>query len=202
MKLTDQDVLNIRHAHHDGDTATSLAVKYSVDVSTITKIVRGERRTSLGGPIVQPPPNRKRGQHWRSKLTPHQIVLMRLKSEAGATRAQLGQEFDVTASCIADIVNGRTYKDLPGPRSTKKTTRKHYRPRTELTNSEVQTIRARYADGTGTQNSLAAEYDVWPNTIGRIVRGESHMHVGGPITHKYKTQRTEDPQWQAKQLSP
>lgn len=188
MKLTDEDVRNIRYARRDGDTVTILSQKYGVHPSTITKLVEGLRRPDAGGPI-QPIALKAHQRYSHPKLTPHQVVLIRLKAHAGADRASLVEEFGVSLPCITDIINGRTHIDLPGPRSSKASVRKKYRPAPKLTEEDVVTIRERYAARDGSLASIAAEYSVWPVTIGRIVRGDTHRWAGGPITHRYNKKR-------------
>jgi hypothetical protein len=50
-----------------------------------------------------------------------------------------------------------------------------------LTEAGVVAIRVRYAAGSITQESLAAELGVLQSTVGRIIRGETWRHAGGPI---------------------
>lgn len=46
-KLTPDEVVSIRHAIQGGATATSLAPKYGVALTTITRIARGETWTGI-----------------------------------------------------------------------------------------------------------------------------------------------------------
>lgn len=52
-KLRDNEVAQIRNAYGArGHTMESLALRFGVTVQTISKIVRGERRTKQGGPVA------------------------------------------------------------------------------------------------------------------------------------------------------
>lgn len=180
MKLTDEDVLNIRNARADGDGVTYLAAKYAVDTSTIQKIIRGLRREDVGGPLVP------RNDAWPkgmkpvgTVLTDHQVVVIRLKAQAGARGKDLAKEYSVTPSTITDIVNGRTRRNLPGPR----------RHKYLLTDDQVRELREEYAAGGVTHKELAARYAVTKATIQNIASGTTRKSAGGPITKRKTSTR-------------
>lgn len=50
----------------------------------------------------------------------------------------------------------------------------------KLTNEQVFEIRMKYRGGQYTQSRLSREYGVIPETIGRIIRGDSHQNVPMP----------------------
>lgn len=51
----------------------------------------------------------------------------------------------------------------------------------KLTEEQVRIIRQRYATENILQKELAAEYEVWPTTISRIIRRETWSHVQGGV---------------------
>jgi hypothetical protein len=48
---------------------------------------------------------------------------------------------------------------------------------TKLTDTDILTIRSRYAAGRTTQQTLADRYNVTPSTIGKIIRREQWRHL-------------------------
>lgn len=177
MKLiSDEDVVNIRYARADGDSVAVLAEKYHVTVTTIHKIIRGLRRKELGGPIEPRNPGWPHRQPASQVLTDHDVVVIRLKAQRGARGMDLATEYGVTRSCIADIVNGRTRRSLPGP----------VVGRGHLTREQVRDVRERYAAGTR-RTVLAEEYGVNPATISNIIRGRTRRDAPGPITPRKGT---------------
>jgi len=62
-------------------------------------------------------------------------------------------------------------------------------PNSKLTDDKVRQIRDTYSTETIAQYELANHYGVSSPVIGKIVRGEAWVHVGGPITHRRWWQR-------------
>lgn len=66
-KLTEADVLDIRHLAAAGATGTSLAERYQVSRSLVTEIIRGNRWSHVGGPIRTDHGNRVHGRYARQE---------------------------------------------------------------------------------------------------------------------------------------
>jgi hypothetical protein len=58
----------------------------------------------------------------------------------------------------------------------------------KLTEADVIRIRERVAQGE-MAGQVAADYGVDASNVSKIARGDKWKHVGGPITHRYKTTR-------------
>jgi hypothetical protein len=84
------------------------------------------------------------------------------------------------------VACGRSTKDRRFPHSGPCGERNRHASLTEI---DVLNIRVRFDAGCVTQTDLAIEFGVLQSTIGRIIRGETWKHVGGPIIRVGKGRR-------------
>jgi DNA-binding MarR family transcriptional regulator len=104
-----------------------------------------------------------------AKLTGRQVAVIRARYAAGGIRQQdLADEYGVTQVRISQIVTGKHWKHITGP------LRRPSRGTPKLTIDRAAEIRARYARGGISQQSLADEYGVGQALISKIIRNLSY----------------------------
>ena len=182
-KLTAEDVRQIRERYKRGDISRSeLAEQYPITESNVGNIVTGETWGHVGGPTVEA------GVHAAdsdlSKLTAEQVKEIRKRYNRGdITQAELAEEYPVSQSGIASIINEDTWTHIDGP-TVQEDVRGGKGKGSKLTAEEVKEIRERYQSDEVTQQELAEEYPISLASINSILRGENWSHVGGPIAEK------------------
>jgi hypothetical protein len=108
--LTEQAVIEIREAYASGVTQKELADLYRCRQTNISKIVRGDTRANVAGPLIQT--GRASGErHGLSKLTTAQVKELRLHRELGYTFKELGVIFGIGQTQARQIALGLARKD-------------------------------------------------------------------------------------------
>ncbi len=167
-KLTDAQVVEMRTLYADETrlTVAALARRFSVSKPCIIGILTGKSRRGVGGPISTI--RKIYGTTVPSaKLTPKQVVELRLRAEAGATTHELGVRFGISPGTASKIIRGETWKSV-GPARIP-TPPGHCK----LTREQAMRIRQRHAKGVS-QARLARDYGVGASTISMLVRGRTH----------------------------
>lgn len=125
----------------------------------------------------------------RAVITESDVVAIRTRyCESVVTMKVLAAEYGITQANVSHIVTGRTWSDVGGPishRRDRDTTNYAIANRaavSKLTDTQVRTIRERYAAGGTTHGRLADEFGVGLSTIQHICQGRSFRDVGGPVT--------------------
>ena len=93
----------------------ALARQYGVGVGTMSRILRGERRRKVAGPLAtcQLRHASKGEAHGRSKLTARQVRQMRRRyARGGVTQTALARAYGVTSVAIHFIVQRKTWTHL------------------------------------------------------------------------------------------
>ena len=112
-KLTDEIVLAIREAYHNGARQTHLAQQYGVTAGTIGDIVRGRRWKHLGGHIAEPQTDFKGENGGKSKLTNVEVIAIRQAyADGNVTQKVLAQKYGVSKETIAGVVKRRNWKHI------------------------------------------------------------------------------------------
>lgn len=119
-KLTSQDVISIRELYSSNKiTQRALSELYGISNKQISKILRGERWTSTGGPITLNSLKNKVAN--RRKLTDEEVVRTRqeAKEEYIATGTlsivDIANIFRVAPNSMRSLLLGKTYQNLDGP---------------------------------------------------------------------------------------
>lgn len=104
-KLNQADVIAMREAYADGATQLSLAAKYGLRQTAVSKVVCGLVHRDAGGPITNT--GRASGErHGKSKLTSAQVDDLRFMHSLGYTNNELGERFGISTSQVRLIANG------------------------------------------------------------------------------------------------
>ena len=98
-------------------------------------------------------------------LTTDQVVEIRKRFASGETAKSLASEFGVSYQSIQRIVQGKQWKNAPGPIFPSKA-----KPRKKLTEEQAREIAKRYWTEDISQMDLALEYKVSQTAIGKAVR--------------------------------
>lgn len=114
-KLTESQVVEIRHRYADGATQPELADEYSVEKPTIQHIVEGYSWQGAGGPITKR--GRPEGEkNPASKFTNAEVKELRQHyARGGATQQELRDEYGVSRRVIGLIIRGESYSTAEGP---------------------------------------------------------------------------------------
>lgn len=109
-KLTEDDAAAIRDRYLAGETQRALAAVYGVAQTTISKIVRGARWTSV--PVVEQVPARQRprpsgDQHTNTKIRDADVPAIIAAYAAGVTQQALADQYGVSTQPIRRILSGR-----------------------------------------------------------------------------------------------
>lgn len=119
--LTEQDVINIRNMYASNQiTQRNLAIKYNIGYKTISKIVRGERWSCVGGPITLTKQSISKVAN-RRKISDDQVVEIRelAKEEYLDTNtldiSDIALVSGISRQNMKLILNGTSYKHLSGP---------------------------------------------------------------------------------------
>lgn len=120
-ELEEEDIIHIRNMYASNKcTQRDLAILYNTGYKNISKIVRGERWTNIGGPITTVKQNVSKVAN-RRKLTDTQVIQVR--SEAleeynilgSIDITEIAELYGVSRGNMRMLLKGITYKQLPGP---------------------------------------------------------------------------------------
>lgn len=128
-KLTEQDVIEIRHLSTQGVRHDEIAQKFNVKANTISRIANGKRWKHANGPVhdsstpyrnSQPKTNyfslhpeiAKGENNGRAILDEHKVRQIRQRSEQGEKRSDLALEYGVSKATIQHIVSRRLWKHV------------------------------------------------------------------------------------------
>jgi transcriptional regulator with XRE-family HTH domain len=102
-KLTQAEVVTIRERHAAGETRKALALEYGLAVSTIGRIVTGQKWPHAPGPIV--------AKGTRGRLSQADVAeIRRLYREEKLAQRKIAERFGTTQGNVSSIVLGKTYK--------------------------------------------------------------------------------------------
>lgn len=111
IKLTEQDVIDLRAAWRAGTAVNTLAARYSVDRKTIRRALTGEAFPHVPDPITADQIGAG-GQH-RTKLSRDQVAEIRAEAAAGTPVHVLAARFETTKPNIRKILARRTWTHTP-----------------------------------------------------------------------------------------
>lgn len=164
--ISSKEITEMRERYASGETQGSLASEYGIKKAIVGLIVRGEIYTGVGGPITQ--------DRAAASLTDEDVVEMREWYAAGeCTYQDLSDRYGMSVNMCGHIVRGLAYQWAGGPCT---------RHTPKVTDEDAQEIRQIYASGGASQKSLGQAYGLSQSDVGKIVRGETWQHAGGPIT--------------------
>ena len=104
-KLTQAQVITIRERHAAGETRKALALEYGLAVSSVGRIVTGQKWPHVGGPIV--------AKNTEGRLSQADVAeIRRLYHEEGLFQWKIAERFGTTPGNVSSIVLGRTHKKV------------------------------------------------------------------------------------------
>lgn len=165
IRLTDDQVRQIRVEFSAGRSQRELAQLYGVAQNTVSSLVTGRTRVTAGGPV-------SRGT--ASKLSETDVLAIRNAAANGVPARDLAKRHGVSGQMISNITAGRAYQDLPGPIAGGRPARA-----SPLTVAQVDEIVARSREGEA-RAVLAAAFGVSVWTIDSVRRGVTRGVDGGP----------------------
>jgi hypothetical protein len=116
-------------------------------------------------------------QNGRSKLTAEQIKQIRLAGEAGVLQSTIAADYGVSRQAIHLILVRKNWRHLPGPAHNHAPRPKgSSHPQSKLTEADIVAIREAAKAGE-TRKSIAARYQVTPESISCIVLRKTWKHV-------------------------
>ena len=117
-----------------------------------------------------------------TKWNDEQIREMRQRyaREDTATAAGLGREYGMGKNGAALILTGQSRREAGGPiASALRPIVGRRVPGSKLTDAVIAQIREAYGAGQGTLDDLAAQFQIVPQTVSKIVQGKAWKHVPG-----------------------
>ena len=115
-KIRPATVVRLRKRHARGRVSmAALARQYGVDVGTMSRILRGERRRKVAGPLAtcQLRHASKGEAHGRSKLTARQVRQMRARyARGGITQKALAEAYGLSRVGAHLILRRRAWRHL------------------------------------------------------------------------------------------
>lgn len=121
-KLTNGDAYQIRRAFNQNPNISfrTLARKYGVDKTTVSRIIRGLSYEDAPGPTQPEAKGQPQLPPSIRKFTPEQVrqIRTRYAQDPHISQQALADEYGVHQKTIREIVEGRSYKDVPGPITT------------------------------------------------------------------------------------
>lgn len=115
-KFTDEEIITLRSRHASGETFSELARECGISTTNMSRILRGERYRSSGGPLAtafgqfRTAYRRPRGSEFsHSKLTEELVREIRLRFNAGESGIQLAERFGTNKTTIYRALNGATW---------------------------------------------------------------------------------------------
>lgn len=104
-KLTQAEVVTIRERYAAGETRKALALEYGLAVSSVGRIVTGQKWPHAPGPIVT------KGS--RGRLSQEDVVeIRRLYREEKLAQWKIAERFGTTQGNVSSIVRGKTHKEV------------------------------------------------------------------------------------------
>lgn len=108
--ISDQSVIEIREAYASGVTQAELAKLYQCRQTNISKIIRGDTRANVAGPLSQP--GRASGErHGLSKLTTAQVIEIRGLRELGVKFKDIAGMFSISQTQARQVALGLARKN-------------------------------------------------------------------------------------------
>lgn len=112
--LSAESAKNIRELYANGGmTVSELSNEFDVSTGTISRIINGDSYPNAGGPVDIDTHERmaKRGsEQSNTNLTESDVMKIRQRYESeNISMADLGSDYDVSASCVCGIVNRDTW---------------------------------------------------------------------------------------------
>ncbi len=158
MKLTDEQVREVRERFASGARQVDLAAEYEIGQNTVSSLVVGRTRRSAGGPL---------SLGTAQKLDVKDVRLIRDKLATGTSQAALAQQYGVSQQMIGYIAAGRAFADVSGPLIGARRA-----PAPALTAAQVEDIRDRVRDGQARQ-MVADAFGVSLSTVNAVVTGRA-----------------------------
>lgn len=112
-KFTAETIVTIRERSKAGELHKNLAPQFGVHMSAINKICSGRLYAWAPGPIHKHEVSKLR------KFNEQQVVMIRHRYRAGVGLKKLAGLYCCSARTIEFIVQGKTYKDVGGPRAAR-----------------------------------------------------------------------------------
>lgn len=97
VRLSDEQVVEIRRAYEAGTTQVVLAGRYGISQKTVSSLVVGRSRRAAGGPITT-------GR--RQKLTDDDVTEIRRLARDGASFGALATRFGVSPPTVTGVIRG------------------------------------------------------------------------------------------------
>jgi len=113
--ITNAQAVEIRCLYSDGASQNNLAAMYGIAQATVSRILRRETWSSVGGPAM---PSDilslcHRGErNGKAVLTEDDVRSIRIRAASGESQASLSREYGVKKPAIDKIVNRRTWKHV------------------------------------------------------------------------------------------
>jgi len=104
-KLTEAEVVTIRERHAAGETRRALALEYGLAVSSVGRIVTGQKWPHAPGPIVA---KGTRGRLSKADAT----EIRRLYREEKLFQWEIAERFDTSQGNVSSIIRGKTHKEV------------------------------------------------------------------------------------------
>lgn len=173
-QLTNKQVAQLRQLFRDDPKLTirKLAKQLDMAEKVVRQVLRGETYAQAGGPLASPKdainyisPDRK--ERYRRDV----IDLFR----QGITRlSDICKQVPVSShTAKAYLVAEGLLSQAPRP--------KNNQSHAKLTVEQVRKTRERFAMGSVTQTELAREFGLSITGMGRLLKGRSYAHAGGPV---------------------
>jgi transposase len=110
VKLTPEQVAEIQRRYAAGDGQRNIAKDFEIDQTRVSDIVRGQDRTTRGGPKMNRP----------DRLTPEQRVEVEQRLRSQESQTDIARDFDVSQAVISMIKlkAGIETRAQRGPRTT------------------------------------------------------------------------------------
>lgn len=115
----------------------------------------------------------------KAKFTPIEVLSIRERyADGGVTCLEIAVEYGVNETTISGIVRGETYKEVNGPLSNpKQTKRGEGHPGAYLTNDKVRQIRALRASSDYTLKQIGMAVAASEDAVYDVIRGKTWKHV-------------------------
>lgn len=112
-RFKERNIIKIRNEYENGKTMDQLAYKYSVNRSTIARIVRGETWAHIKEGI-NPIKHKSKGEHNAQAIFTEQQVLEIRKRHAngGVSMYRIAKEYNVDFNTISAIIHRKSWKHI------------------------------------------------------------------------------------------
>jgi len=187
VRLTDQQVVEMRERRSAGAFVSEVAVLMGVSESYASEVCRGVSRPNVGGPLTRKPMQEVGlvgSSHPGHKLTDAQVGQIREMYATGRYWCrQLARLFGMSSTMIRMIVSGQSWKHLPVLSAVGRC----QHPQAKLTVEGVKELRELAKAGRLTQKELAERFGITAGQVSYIVTGKGWKHAGGqilPVGHR------------------